>query len=320
MKALSLEVAPMLFGELSRQARRPGPERWSYPGPSWFLVALLGPALLCQRAGPEAAPLLFFLFSALLHAWQLGFRSTLYASTSMARDVSAGAFLVLAATPWPLGQAVAAKLAASLLPLWLEIGGAGLFWWACHGWGQPEPIPAALIASVALFQITLTLFFGGLGLWLGGALREPGRTARSARLLVLVLVLATALGPDQVNTVLVLTGLLLWFCLVWIPQFRPGQAVQGSLAALTLLLLLPILFTATRDHARHLDLTSLNPLHTLRAAVPASASAQTDPLEGSSSGLLEASQAARLAPLACLYLIGGVALTSLASRKALSLR
>lgn len=252
---------PLLLKELASQARRPGRAGWAYPGPIWFLVVTVAPAVVFLRQGSweDARP--YFLTAAMLQMWLLAFRSSLYAATSMATDVRQGTVPVLLSTPLSLASSLRAKLSACLLPLWVELGFALPLSLLVYSWRGT--VPPGTILAVLAFLFTATLFFGGLGMWLGGLLGEPDRAARASRLLVAILLLATSLTPTQLPGPIVLVGLLLWVCLVWLPQVRPNQAVQGSVAALLILLVLPILYGVGRDLMAGFDLTAANPLRAL---------------------------------------------------------
>lgn len=266
---------PLLLKELASQARRPGRPGWAYPGPIWFLVVTLVPAIVFLRQGEEANPRPFFLVAALFQMWLLAFRSTLYTSTSMASDVRQGTLPVLLSTPLSLSASLRAKLTACLLPLWLELLLSVPLALVVYSW--QGGLPPAMIATVAAFLACASLLFGGLGMWLGGLLGDAEKAAKASRLLVGILLVATALGPQHVHGVIVLVGILLWVCLVWLPQVRPNQAVQGSIAALLILLVLPVIFAASQDLMRNFNLSVANPMHALWTfnALPAGPEVQT---------------------------------------------
>lgn len=258
---------PLLLKELASQARRPGRPGWAYPGPIWFLVVTVVPAIVFLRQGSwdDARP--YFLTAAMLQMWLLAFRSALYAATSMAADVRQGTVPVLLSTPLSLAGSLRAKLSACLLPLWVELAFALPLSLLVYSWqGTANP---SLILAVHGFLFTATILFGGLGLWLGGLLGDPERAARASRMLVAILLLATSLTPTQLPGPIVLVGLLLWVFLVWLPQVRPNQTVQGSVAALLILLVLPILYGVGRDMMAGFDLTAANPLRAVYELKPA---------------------------------------------------
>lgn len=258
---------PLLLKELASQARRPGRPGWAYPGPTWFLVVTVVPAIVFLRQGTWEHARTWFLTAAMLQMWLLAFRSSLYTATSTAADVRQGTVPVLLSTPLSLAGSMRAKLSACLLPLWVELGFALPLSLLVYSWqGQAQPL---LVLAVTAFLFTATVLFGGLGMWLGGLLGEPERAARASRLLVAILLLATSLTPTQLPGPIVLVGLLLWVCLVWLPQVRPNQAVQGSIAALLILLVLPILYGVGRDLMAGFDLTAANPLRAVYELKPA---------------------------------------------------
>ncbi len=271
MKPREIVANPLLLKELASQARRPGRRGWSYPGPAWFLAATLVPALLYLKthfhhSEPEAARILF-LVGALLQLWLLALRSTLYTATSMASDVRQGNITLLMSTPLTLAGAFGAKLAACLLPMWLELLVALPVMLAVYSWqGQ---VPAGLVLAVTAYQLAVSFLCAGLGTWLGGVLGDPEPAANSARTLAIVVLGATALSGNVVPGSVVIAGLTLWACLVWVPRIRPKKAVQSSVVALFLLLFLPILAGLGRETAAHLDLTRLNPLWAVYRLMPA---------------------------------------------------
>lgn len=258
---------PLLVKEMASQARRPGRPGWSYPGPSWFLLATLVPAVLFMGEAPPEKARYFFLAAAMFQLWLVAFRSSLYTSTSMASEVSRGTLSVMLSSPLALAGALAAKMAGCLMPLWLELVAAlplalGLY----SGRGD---VSVSLILTVTLFQLAVSLFCGGLGLWLGGLFGEPERAARGSRAVVGLALLGTSLSPSAVPGPLVFVGVLLWICLVWLPQVRPHQSARGSVLALLALLVLPVFYGLGRDALARVDVTGLNPLRAVQALLPA---------------------------------------------------
>ncbi len=266
MTPRELIANPLLLKELASQARRPGRPGWSYPGPAWFMVLTLVPAVLFLNASlrvriePETARA-YFLYGALLQLWLLALRSTLYTATSMASEVRQGSLPVLLSTPLTLAGALAAKLAACLLPLWLEVLAALPWLLALYSWHGS--VPLGLILAVTGYQLAVSFLCAGLGTWLGGILGDPEPAAASARTLTFVLLGATALSSRIVPGSVVVAGLALWACLVWVPRIRPKKAIQSSVVALLLLLFLPLLAGLGRDSSLQFDLTRLNPLWAL---------------------------------------------------------
>lgn len=267
MTPRSLLSNPLLLKELASQARRPGRPGWAYPGPAWFLVVSVAPALVFLRQGAWEDTRAWFLTAAVFQMWLVAFRSTLYTATSLASDVRQGTLPVLMAAPLSLGGSLWAKLVACLLPLWLELGFGTVLSLLVYSW-QGDTRPTTVLAVMG-FLFAASLLFGGLGMWIGGLLGEPERAARTSRLLVGILLLATSLTPTQLPGPIVLVGLLLWMCLVWLPQVRPNQAVQGSVAALAVLLALPLLYGAGRDLMAGFDLSAANPLRAVYELKPA---------------------------------------------------
>jgi hypothetical protein len=256
---------PLLLKELASQARRPGRPGWTYPGPRWFLVATLVPALLYLMQDDPSAARLYFLVSALFSLWLLAMRSGLYAATSMASDIRQGTFSVLLSTPLTVSGATAAKLVACLLPLWLEVLlalPAALLVYSRFGEAPPH-----LLVAVTAFQLVVSFLFAGFGLWVGAVLEDPERAAGTVRTLVLVALPGTLLATRLMPDILVLGGLALWVLLVWIPRIRPNQAIPSSVLALVLLLLLPFLplMSNLGQDLRDLDLNQLNPLHAVQS-------------------------------------------------------
>lgn len=340
---------PLLLKELASQARRPGRPGWAYPGPVWFLVVTVVPAIVFLRQGTWEHARPYFLTAAMLQMWLLAFRSSLYTATSMSADVRQGTVPVLLSTPLSLAASMRAKVSACLLPLWAELAFSLPLSLLVYSWqGTAEPL---LIVAVTAFLFTATLLFGGLGMWLGGLLGDPERAARASRLLVAILLLATSLTPTQLPGPIVLVGLLLWVCLVWLPQVRPNQAVQGSIAALLILLVLPLLYGVGRDLMAGFDLTAANPLRAVyelkpansenpehqvllagdpvyeRAAREAASSAQpalvikhaiesNPPVRARLERLHQAEAMRALLPLGLIYLLGGLGLVRMALGRA----
>ena len=108
-----------------------------------------------------------------------------------------------------------------------------------------------------------SLFFGGFGLWLGSVVGDPERVSNSVRLVVSMLLLGTLLLAEALTWPLLLVGGLIWLWLVAQPQARPGQAYQGGVAALILLLLLPVFYTCAQTMLGEFDLSTYNPLMVL---------------------------------------------------------
>ncbi len=256
---------PLLLKELASQARRPGRPGWTYPGPGWFLVATLVPALLYLVQDDPSAARSYFLASALFGLWLLALRSGLYAATSMASEVRQGTFSVLLSTPMTVSGATAAKLTACLLPLWLEILvalPAALLVYSRFG-----DVPPHLLVAVTAFQLVVSFLFAGFGLWMGSLLEDPERAAGTVRTLALVALPGTLLATRLVSDTLVVAGLTLWALLVWIPRIRPNQAIPSSVLALVLLLLLPFLpvMSTLGQDLRDLDLNQIHPLHAVQS-------------------------------------------------------
>lgn len=256
---------PLLLKELASQARRPGRRGWTYPGPGWFLVATLVPALLYLLQEDPSAARSFFLASALFGLWLLALRSGLYTATSMASDIRQGTFSVLLSTPLTVSGATAAKLTACLLPLWLEVLVALPAALLVYSWFGEAPVD--LILAVTAFQLLVSLMFAGFGLWLGSLLGDPERAAGTVRALALVALPGTLLATRLVPGSLVVAGLMLWALLVWIPRIRPNQAIPSSVLALILLLLLPFLpiMSTLGQDLRDLDLNQIHPMHAVQS-------------------------------------------------------
>ncbi len=256
---------PLLLKELASQARRPGRPGWTYPGPGWFLVATLVPALLYLVQDDPSAARSYFLASALFGLWLLALRSGLYAATSMASEVRQGTFSVLLSTPMTVSGATAAKLTACLLPLWLEILvalPAALLVYSRFG-----DVPPHLLVAVTAFQLVVSFLFAGFGLWMGSLLEDPERAAGTVRTLALVALPGTLLATRVMPDTMVVAGLTLWALLVWIPRIRPNQAIPSSVLALVLLLLLPFLpvMSTLGQDLRELDLNQIHPLHAVQS-------------------------------------------------------
>lgn len=278
MTPRTLMSNPLLLKELAAQVRRPGRAGWSYPGPVWFLVVTVVPSIVFLRQGDPHDARPYFLVAALLQTWLLAFRSSLYTATSMATDVRQGTIPVLLSSPLALAGALRAKLVASLLPLWLELLLALPTALMVYSW--QGDVATSVILTVTAFQLAASVLFSGLGMWLGALLGDPERAARTSRLVVGLAILGTSLTPTQLPGPIVLVGILLWICLVWLPQVRPSQAVQGSVAALVILLILPVLYSLGRDAMAGLDLTAANPLRAIHELMPA------NPMEASHQALL----------------------------------
>jgi len=272
---------PLLLKELASQARRPGRPGWAYPGPGWFLVATLVPALLYLVQDDPSVARSYFLASALFSLWLLALRSGLYTATSMASEIRQGTFSVILSTPLTVTGATAAKLTACLLPLWLEILVALPAALLVYSWfGE---VPPDLLVAVTAFQLVVSFLFAGFGLWMGSLLEDPERAAGTVRNLALVALPGTLLATRLVSDTLVVAGLALWALLVWIPRIRPNQAIPSSVLALVLLLLLPFLpiMSTLGQDLRALDLNQIHPLHAVQSlALP-------QPTNASHLGLLE---------------------------------
>jgi ABC-type multidrug transport system permease subunit len=252
---------PLLLKELVSQARRPARAGWTYRSPILFILVTLPPAVVYVKlrlSGQTSEAQTFFLVAALLQTWLLCLRSCLYTCASMAHEVRQGTIPVLLSTPLSLGRALAAKMTACLFPLWLELTVALPLALGVYSW-QGET-PASLVLGITAFQLAASLLFGGLGLWLGSLLPDPEKAANTARVLVVALLLATFLDGQYLPWPIVVVGLLLWVCLVWLPQVRPSQAVQGSIAALMMLLVLPVIYHVAQGFMNQIDLSTLNPL------------------------------------------------------------
>jgi ABC-type transport system involved in multi-copper enzyme maturation permease subunit len=223
---------PLLLKELVSQARRPARAGWTYRSPILFILVTLPPAVVYLKlwlSGQTPRAHDYLMFVSLLQTWLLSLRSCLYTCASMAHEVRQGTIPVLLSTPLSLSRALMAKLVACLFPMWLELAMALPLALGIYCWKGGAPV--GLVLGITAFQLTASILFGGLGLWLGSLLPDPEKAANTARVLVVVLLAATFLPGQYLPWPIVVVGLLLWVCLVWLPQVRPSQAVQGSIAA-----------------------------------------------------------------------------------------
>ncbi len=251
----------LLWRELSSQAYRRYPrEGWTYPGASWFLTAtLLPPAIFWKLTGGASFSSPDCLAVATVwQTWLLSLRSATYPAVSMAYDFREGTLPVLRATPIRLVWALTAKLIACLLPLWMELGVLLPVNLLCYGL-LGDQSPSMIVALLGIMGAT-SLFFGGFGLWLGSVVGDPERVSNSVRLVVSMLLLGTPLLAEALTWPLLLVGGLIWLWLVAQPQARPGQAYQGGVAALILLLLLPVFYTFAQNMLGEFELSAYNPL------------------------------------------------------------
>lgn len=252
---------PLLQRELWSQARRQYPSRgWTYPGPVWFLVLTLLPLVWWWKVGPESDSSLrtTLVVAGVLQSFLLALRSTLYCSVSMAYEVRQNTLAVLRSTPLSLLRAQIAKLIACLLPLWLELALLLVFNLAVYSWFGG--IAVAVSTGLVLFLGTVTLLFGCFGLWLGSVVPDPEKAAGNARGVVLMLMPGTFVLEQLLSWPMLLVAGLIWICLVVQPQVRPGRAYQGGVAALILLLLLPLLYTFAQSGLHRFELSAYNPM------------------------------------------------------------
>ncbi|MBI3928173.1 MAG: hypothetical protein HY319_21700 [Armatimonadetes bacterium] len=255
----------LLLRELSSQSRRRYPRAsWSYPGPAWFLVWALTLALAYWYWGFDASgaevinPRVFLVTAGLLQLWLVAMRSIVYTSVSMAYEVRESTLPVLLSTPLSLVRALLAKLVACLLPLWLELALLLPFNLIFYVW--IGGISATLALALNAFLFTVSLLFGGFGLWLGSIASDPEKAAGNARALAFMLLIGTLLLEKILAWWLLVIGVLIWICLVVQPQVRPRQAVHSGVIALLLLLSLPFVYKLTESRFHHFELSAYNPL------------------------------------------------------------
>ena len=219
--------------------RRESGRNWSYPGPGWMLVASLWQLLPMSLLGwnPDEHRLLSMAnIARAALIWQtmlLILRAVISCSVSVAEEVEKKTLVILHTTPLGLGRLLITKLGVCLWPLLVEIGFLTVFYQVLNGI-HPFASWQSLL-KLQFLQLAITLFYGCLGLWLGGIIGHTEKASAYARVTAFVTVVGCAVMQTAYAFLVALAGGMFFFCLVVQPQSRPRAYQSGVLAVVVLL-------------------------------------------------------------------------------------
>jgi hypothetical protein len=216
--------------------------RGVYPGVNWFALLCVAALLLefnASRLSPETSKTVVdhFTFLTMAQVLLISLRSTVYCALSMARDLQNHTATVVRVSPVSRTVCLAAKLAACLTPLWVELAlflPVSLLFFSVY-----LPLSPLLVASATPFLWAVSMLGGCLGLVIGSTTTVPHQAARNARLFVFFLFfLVPLLKGMSEGWMIPLAGLALWLSIT--TRRAPHRAVVlvcfgGLLAALGLM-------------------------------------------------------------------------------------
>ncbi len=237
--------------------------RGVYPGVSWFALLCVAVLLFefnASRLSPESSTtaLKHFSLLALGQSVLICLRSTVYCALSFSRDLQNQSVAVVRITPISQTQTLAAKLVASLAPLWMELLlflPVSILFFSVY-----LPLPLLLVLSLTPFLISLSLVAGCLGLAIGSQSAQPSQAIRNARLLTFFLLFFFPILKEISNSwTLPLIGLALW--LVVYSRRAPNRGIFLSVNAAV------VAFLSLFENFRPLGL-SISTLHPTNILTP----------------------------------------------------
>lgn len=208
--------------------------RGVYPGVSWFALLCVAVLLIefnSSRLSPESSPsaMNHFTLLALGQCVLIWLRSTVYCALSFSRDLQNHSVTVVRITPVSRTLTLAAKLCASLAPLWMELFlflPVSVLFFSVY-----LSMPLLLVLSLTPFLLTLSLAAGCVGLAIGSLSAQPAQAIRNARLFTFFLLFFIPILKEMSSSwFLPLTGLGLW--LVIYSRKAPSRGVFIFVSAL----------------------------------------------------------------------------------------
>jgi hypothetical protein len=91
------------------------------------------------------------------------------------------------------------------------------------------------LLGLQALQLSLTLLFGCIGLWLGGVIGRSEKAANSARVTALIAFVGSVALQPNLTVPLVVVGGLIFFCLIMPPKSGPRAFQSGVLFVVSLL-------------------------------------------------------------------------------------
>ncbi len=232
----------------------------TYPGIKWFLLLTVGPALIYEigyrfHVGwykTEIDINSFLVLVTILQITLYSVRSVLYASVSTSEELQNNTLQVLLSTPISLPKALAIKLGACLVPVWMELSLLFPFNFVYyHLFKGADP---KLVFILTYYLFVLTIIFGTLGLWLGSINASPHQTAYTAKLIALILLWGTLAQNDIIPIPITI---ILMTIMIWNWLLKPASSLVG----VSFLILLPLAYhLLTYYCCPYFELSAYNPI------------------------------------------------------------
>ncbi|MCR5660663.1 MAG: hypothetical protein K6G50_00855 [bacterium] len=260
MKIRNIFADPILIREMTAASREPGSNMRSYPGPKIMLACVLVPFALHiisfgGRSLEESLGINCWTLSAWLQTVAAMLIASRTAAFSMEEDVRQDSMSVLVSSSRGCFRAILAKLAAIMVPVWLDLAAGSVFLIIVYGLFGSIPVP--VMAACALMQMAAALLAGAYGILAGETgLKSPSAAAFDIAALCLG---GQILSSDLFNNEpLAVSCIMAGFVLIWIvPRFFPKMSVLVSVLVLAGIAAFPLV---PKHSCQWMALANLTPL------------------------------------------------------------
>jgi hypothetical protein len=271
-----LKVFPvrLVKREMDLQASlRSAHPQFVYPGPGLLLIICSLPVIFWLMGASQYATVTVGLHGAsdvltlatkltgALLLFVLCSRAIVYTAVAVAQEVENQTMVLFQTLPGGVGSLLATKFGLAIWPLLLEVlafGGCfSAIGFAVHP--QVSSIYPGLIWM--LHATTAVCLYGAFGLWMGAMIEQRDRAALNALFTAMLTMLGGLLLESSLTWLLLTVGIMMWFCLLAQPNQRPGIGCHSGVAALVMLILMPIICNGTQIYMPGCSLAQYTPLH-----------------------------------------------------------
>ncbi len=188
-------------------------------------------------------------------------RAIVYTAVGVAQELENQTMVLFQTLPGGVGSLLGTKFILAIWPLLLEVVGFGCCFSASSYIMNPQ-ISSIYPGMVWALQAGMAVcLYGSFGLWMGALIEHRDRAALNALFTAMLTMLGGLLLESSLTWLLLAVGIMMWFCLLVQPSQRPGIGCHSGVAALVMLLLMPVACAGALTYLPDCSLAQYTPLH-----------------------------------------------------------